>query len=81
VKQALRELKNAILIILLQPDPPTNNEKVASAAEFFRPLARELERLVALYRRLREPYVAKISGLKTPMPASRKRKDRQSAVP
>ncbi|KAJ0380028.1 hypothetical protein COL922a_014018 [Colletotrichum nupharicola] len=56
-----------------QPEPPTNNEKVASAAESFRPLARELERLdekdpilaaqaarlVALYRRLWESYVAK----------------------
>ncbi|CEL11971.1 hypothetical protein ASPCAL15065 [Aspergillus calidoustus] len=54
-------------------EPPANDEKVASAAESFRPLARELERLdkkdpilaahaarfVALYRRLWESYVAK----------------------
>lgn len=72
-KQALHEPKNAILIILPQPEPPTNDEKVASATESFRPLARELERLdekdpilaaqaarlVALYRRLWESYVAR----------------------
>ncbi|KAL3468814.1 hypothetical protein BJX99DRAFT_265790 [Aspergillus californicus] len=56
-----------------QLEPPANDEKAASAAESFRPLARELERLdekdpilaaqaarlVALYRRLWESYVAK----------------------
>ncbi|EAW11472.1 uncharacterized protein ACLA_091700 [Aspergillus clavatus NRRL 1] len=56
-----------------QPEPPTNDEKVLSVMESFRPLARELERLdekdpilaaqaarlVALYRRLWESYVAK----------------------
>jgi hypothetical protein len=71
--QAVHEPKNAILIVLPQPEPPTNNEKVASAAESFIPLARELERLdekdpilaaqaarlVALYRRLWESYVAR----------------------
>ncbi|KAL3470092.1 hypothetical protein BJX99DRAFT_251462 [Aspergillus californicus] len=54
-------------------EPPANDEKAASAAESFRPLARELERLdekdpilaaqaarlVAPYRRLWESYVAK----------------------
>jgi hypothetical protein len=72
-KQALHEPKNAILIVFPQLEPPTNDEKVASAADSFRPLARELERLdekdpilaaqaarlVALYRRLWESYVAK----------------------
>ncbi|KAJ1713249.1 hypothetical protein NYO67_4610 [Aspergillus flavus] len=56
-----------------QLDPSTHDEKMASAAESFRPLTRELERLdekdpilaaqaarlVALYRRLWESYVAK----------------------
>ncbi|CEL07076.1 hypothetical protein ASPCAL10241 [Aspergillus calidoustus] len=72
-KQALHEPKNAILIVLPQLEPPTNDEEVASAAESFRPLARELERLdvkdpilaaqaarlVALYWRLWESYVSK----------------------
>ncbi|KAI3120534.1 hypothetical protein CBS147326_9418 [Penicillium roqueforti] len=67
------EPKNAILIILPQLEPPINDEKVASAAKSSRPLARELERLdekdpilaaqaarlVALYRRLWESYVAR----------------------
>lgn len=66
--------KKAILIILPKPEPPTNDEKVASAADSsFRPLARELERLdekdpilalqaarlVALYRRVWDSYAAK----------------------
>lgn len=44
-EQALQEPKIAILIILPQQEPPTNDEKGESTADCFRPLARELKHL------------------------------------